>query len=415
MAEPLYILSPWYRLVPEEELDAPASDAPESVRATYRRLRSGEQFLLRNEFKGKAMLITPVMRHFLEYLHQPCTLRTIIEGFAEELRIDPKVIGKKVYEFFDDMVHRGVIVRPREVAELQERLEANEEPTGLYRPGDAHDDYLILDDLSLQRDVELYHARHRSTGQEAVLKIYTPPARIRPKRLRRKLREFRHEFDLLAKLQDHPAVVRLYDFVEHDRHPYAVIEYIPGRGLRRYLAGHEATTAERLQLADEAVDMVAHLHRRGILHGDLHGSNFRRQDNGRLRLIDFDLANHVTREAREPEHQGGVHDFLPPERLSPTCFERTSGPATLPGEVYQLGVALFYILFNRFPFEGFTLHELAECIKTAPPAYPEDTDARLREHYAPLIERCLAKQPTDRFADATEVEAAWQSLKTVAV
>ena len=415
MAEPLYILSPWYRLVPAEELDVPDSDAPESVRATYQRLQAGEQFLLRNEFKDKAMLLTPVMRHFLNYLHQPCTLRTIIEGFADELKIDPKVIGKKVYEFFDDMVHRGVIVRPQDVEELRRRLEASEETSGMYQPGDHHDEYLILDDLSIQRDVELYRARPLDGEREVVLKIYTPPERIKPKRLRRKLQTFRHEFDLLAKLQRHPAVVRLYDYREHERHPYAVLEFIPGHGLRRYLANNPATTAERMQLADEAVAMTAYLHRSGILHGDLHGSNFRRQSDGRLRLIDFDLANHVTRQPREPEHQGGVHDFLPPERLSPTCFERTAGPATLPGEVYQLGVALFYILFNRFPFEGFTLHELAEQIKTAPPTYPEDAHPALRRHYAPLIERCLAKQPTDRFADATEVEAAWQTLKMPAV
>ena len=415
MAEPLYILSPWYRLVPAEELDAPASDAAASVRATYQRLLAEEQFLLRNEFKGKVMLLTPVMRHFLDYLHQPCTLRVIIEGFADELKIDPKVIGRKVYEFFDDMVQRGVIVRPREVEELRQRLEAREEATGMYQPGDRHDEYLILGDLSIQRDVELYRARREDDYQEVVLKIYTPPQRIKPKRLRQKIRTFRHEFDLLSKLQGHPAVVRLYDYREHERHPYAVLEFIPGHGLRRYLANNPATIAERLRLADEAVAMTAYLHRSGILHGDLHGSNFRRHNDGRLRLIDFDLANHIHRQSREPERQGGVHAFLPPERLSPTCFERTAGPATLPGEVYQLGVALFYILFNRFPFKGFTLHELGEQIKTAPPNYPEDADSALRHHYAPLIERCLAKQPTDRFADATEVEAAWQTLKTLAV
>ena len=136
-----------------------------------------------------------------------------------------------------------------------------------------------------------------------------------------------------------------------------------------------------------------------MLHGDIHLNNFLvHPTNLHVKLIDFDLANHAQPKRGEIVHEGGIHEYIAPEKINPNSFDLFEEPADYRSEVFQLGIILYAIFFGKLPFEALTWQELTEKIRFSEPSFA--TDMPVPMPIINLIKKSLAKNPKDRFGNA---------------
>lgn len=159
---------------------------------------------------------------------------------------------------------------------------------------------------------------------------------------------FRRERQILAGLQ-HPNIARLYDGgVTDDGTPYLVMEYVQGTRIDEYCDHHRLDVSHRLLLFLDVCDAVDQAHRNLIVHRDLKPQNILVTGTGRVKLLDFGIAQALDQERPE----GGPLTWAArPMTLAFASPEQIRGEAvTTASDVYELGILLYRILAGCHPY-----------------------------------------------------------------
>jgi predicted Ser/Thr protein kinase len=184
--------------------------------------------------------------------------------------------------------------------------------------------YRIEQVLHFSNGGGLYDARDRRTGARVVLKEARPHAGLAAdgadavQRLQRE----RETLERLAGIEGVPAV---HDYFTLGEHHFLALEFIEGTPLNKVFtqrypmsdsaagpAEFAAHTEWALQMCAQVEDIITAIHGRGVIHGDLHLFNVIVRDDGRIALIDFEVATSLT-EARRPT-LGNPGFAAPPDR-----------------------------------------------------------------------------------------------------
>jgi serine/threonine protein kinase len=214
----------------------------------------------------------------------------------------------------------------------------------------------------------------------------------------------------LAGRVSHPNVCRILDFGVHDQGvtgaepiPFLTMELLQGVTLTRRLAGRGPLCPEAVApLMAQIVGGLGAIHAAGIVHRDLKSENVflvPAPHGERAILMDFGLARVL---------DGSVLTTMPHlslalmgtlECMAPEQIEGAKvGPAA---DIYALGVLLFELLTARRPFR-----KMSPAIRlTSPPPLPSGIAAALAG-WDPVVARCLARRPEERFARPEDVLAA---------
>ncbi len=258
--------------------------------------------------------------------------------------------------------------------------------------------YEILEQLGEGGFGTVYKARHKILGRLVALKVLPPALRQEAESMER----FKREAAALAQL-DHPHVVRVYDADVEQSFPYLAMELVDGEDLRHALdARGRLPMAAVVRLGLELAEALDHVHRQDIVHRDVKPSNVIIDPDGAARLTDFGIAFAATL-PRISRGMLGTPEYMSPEQVE---GRRVDGRSDL----YSLGMTLYECLTGGVPFrrEGDSLTALNALVRRilkepVPPVRTRrpDTPAWLAE----AVERCLAKQPADRFGDGAALAA----------
>ena len=214
---------------------------------------------------------------------------------------------------------------------------------------------------------------------------------------------FRREARIAARL-DHPGVVTLHGFGEAGWLLYMVMRYVEGESLaERLRRTGRIEPAEARRLLAELAATLAYAHRQGVVHRDLKPENILiERESGRPVLTDFGVSTLPYSESEQvaAPRTGGTPHFMAPEQLAGDAD--TGGGA----DVYALGVLGYLMLAGALPFTGRTLGEIAAGHLAGTPLplarLAPDAGAEL----VAAIERCLAKDPLDRWPSADALREA---------
>lgn len=238
-------------------------------------------------------------------------------------------------------------------------------------------------------------ARHRVTRQLVALKVLYPDGPRQDELHERLLREAAAPAQI-----GHPGLVRVFDagVDPDDGSMYLAMELLQGESLRDRFARPGLGRAEALHLVVELLEPLAAAHELGFVHRDLKPQNafLARQADGseRVMLLDFGLSRAPgVKTVTNANNVMGTAIYTAPEQLRSA---RTVGPQA---DVWSVGVTLYQILAGKLPFEGHTIALFGKILGEPPPplrTVAPDAPPAL----AALVERCLAKDPTARPADA---------------
>ena len=216
--------------------------------------------------------------------------------------------------------------------------------------------------------------------------------------------DLRREAQAAARLT-HPNVCTVHEVYQFDGRAYLVMEYVAGPTVTQLLGDSPLPLERVLRYGIEVADALAHAHDRGVLHKDLKSANVMVTESDHIKVVDFGIARRLdaasvaalTRGGAAPSHKlSGTPAYMAPELLRGEPADRRS-------DIWALGVLLHEMTARELPFAGQTEYELAGAILHEPPRPLPDTVPRpLRL----VIERCLAKNPAERFGSAADVRQA---------
>lgn len=192
---------------------------------------------------------------------------------------------------------------------------------------------------------------------------------------------------------NHPNVVGVLDFGEHEHHLFLVMELVEGDSLARLLATSGPLPAARVaRMAAEAAAGLAAAHRQGIVHRDIKPANLLLDADGTLKIGDFGIARFLDDPGAALTATGqivGTSLYLAPER----ALGKPAGPAS---DVYSLGCVLYQLLTGRPPFQGDSALMILHQHLDATPVPPRGLGAELPPAFENYLLGLLAKRPEDR-------------------
>lgn len=204
---------------------------------------------------------------------------------------------------------------------------------------------------------------------------------------------FRLEAQTAARI-DHPNVVGVRDFGEHDNRLYLVMELVSGDSLARVASQFGALPAERVaRIAAQAAAGLAAAHRQGIVHRDIKPGNLLLDADGTLKIGDFGIARFLDDPGAALTATGqivGTSLYLAPER----ALGKPAGPAS---DVYALGCVLYQLLTGRPPFHADTAVAILHQHLDAAPVPPRELGVSgLPPAFENYLLGLLAKDPEHR-------------------
>ncbi|MEZ4409911.1 MAG: serine/threonine-protein kinase [Polyangiales bacterium] len=234
----------------------------------------------------------------------------------------------------------------------------------------------------------VWHARDASDGSVVAAKIPAASLLTDAKMKARFLREV-----AAGQRVQHANVVRVLDHGETDGTVWMVMERLYGESLLARLRRSRLSVAQCLDVVIPVVAALGAVHGAGVVHRDVKPGNVFLCADGAVKLIDFGIAR-VLGDGTLTAHGDvvGTVRYASPEQ----CLGYKVGP---PADLYALGVVLFLLLTGRPPFVGEPDRVLVAHATQEPPRV-RDLAPEVPPLLDALVQRLLAKQPSQRPADA---------------
>ena len=394
-----YIISPYFEL-----FDKPALDQTDWFKAySSMQIVKEEEAVLLDKKKEVLYVVNPVIRQFIQGFQQPAKVKSVAKHLAAQVGCDVEELKDTVVEFMDDMYDMGVLVTKKKHKKLQKsehQLEQNR-----FEEGTILADYRIEKVLAKKTNVTIYLAKNLKTEEEIVIKAQELALGLKPKKRKQIKKKYLQEFLLIEEVHQHEGVCSFIEFIELENALLAVIEYVKGVALKKILKHRKLSLNEKLFVLVQFIDVMAYLHKKEVIHGDLHSSNLLVTEDLKIKLIDFNLSNHAEPHQWEILREGGVYQYLPPEKISDSVIHVVSGRADFQSEVFQIGVMIYLLLYQKMPFSGSRYKELGEAIKRKEVELPKylSTGEQIPDPVLSLLKTCLEKKPSKRFKSAVQL------------
>jgi WD40 repeat protein/Tfp pilus assembly protein PilF/tRNA A-37 threonylcarbamoyl transferase component Bud32 len=255
--------------------------------------------------------------------------------------------------------------------------------------------YEILSEVGRGGMGVVYQARQIRLDRPCALKMILAGSHAAREAVARFLAEAR----AIARLQ-HPHIVQIYHIGEANGLPFFELEYLPGGSLDRQLDGTPWPPRRAAGLVEQLARAMAEAHRLGVLHRDLKPANVLVAADGRPKITDFGLAKLLDSESglTGTELVMGSPSYMAPEQAE--GHARQAGPAV---DVYALGAILYELLTGRPPFRGATALETLDQVKGSEPVPPSRLVPRLPRDIETICLKCIQKEPSWRYAGASEL------------
>jgi serine/threonine protein kinase len=226
-------------------------------------------------------------------------------------------------------------------------------------------------------------------------------------------RRFQREADTIAQL-NHPNICTIYEIDRHEGRAFIAMECVEGLNLKTYMARHELSTSDIVEIALQVAAALGSAHAKGIVHRDIKPGNIIVSDEHQVKVLDFGLARRFkTVETHElelgpdgstiPGRPMGTANYMAPERilqlpLDPRC------------DLFSLGVVIFEMATGRLPFAGASPSETVANILDKDPEPLTRLAPKHPKNLETVVHRLLAKRASDRYSSATELTGALLSV-----
>jgi serine/threonine protein kinase/tetratricopeptide (TPR) repeat protein len=261
----------------------------------------------------------------------------------------------------------------------------------------------------------LYRARDGKLGRDVAIKFVQDKLSGSREYLQRFKREAR-----AASALCHPNIITIFEIDEFEGAPFIAMELIDGHSLRELLGWGPFGTRKLLDVAAQIAEGLAAAHERGIVHRDLKPENVMVTRDGRVKIVDFGLARmvHVPAESASADSNstGDITSTLPGRVLGTPSYvspEQAAGGRTVDFRSDQFSFAsiLYELATGKRAFMRKTVVETLAAIMRDEPEPVQRLSPSIPPPLSWIIERCLAKDPADRYASTRDLARELRTLR----
>ncbi len=274
-----------------------------------------------------------------------------------------------------------------------------------YLIGQQIDNYRIIKHIDRGGMADVYLAEDVNLKRQVALKIMLDILAVDAEFVQR----FRREAQTVARL-NHPNIVQVYTVgmtatqSQTAQRPYIAMRYIEGGSLRDKLK--QLAQRNKLLTTEQALNIIRQIalaliaaHKAGIIHRDLKPGNVLIRPDGIPVLVDLGIASvNSGPKLTQTGSLVGTPSYMSPEQARGQPLDGRS-------DLYALGIILYEMLAGRRPFEANdVMAVLHKQVYEQPPPLT-NFRANLSLETIIFVEKCLEKEPANRFQNAEEMIA----------
>jgi serine/threonine-protein kinase PpkA len=255
--------------------------------------------------------------------------------------------------------------------------------------------YRIVRSISESKRAHVYLAEQTSLQRLVALKVLSGEVSDNEASRRRVIEDGK-----AAARLTHPNLLSVFDIGEADGRYYIATEYVQGGTLRERMGTGGLSVEQAILLMRDLTTGLKFLHSQGFLHRDIKPTNVFYREDGTALLGEAGVARAVSGKTPENEQVAfGSPHYMSPERAQAL-------PSDARSDQYSLGVVFWEALTGKPPFNDDDAFQVAIKHITEPvPALPANF-----AFLTPIMARCLAKQPEQRFATSADLLSALDAL-----
>jgi serine/threonine protein kinase len=265
----------------------------------------------------------------------------------------------------------------------------------------------------------VWFATHTTLGHAVAVKFIHPDL-ARSAQARRR---FETEAKAAAKLRSRHVAQVIDHGVSDTEQPYIVMEFLEGHSLESVIEARGALPPQEvLVIIEQAARALENAHRAGVVHRDLKPDNIMLATDPEakpygytVKLVDFGIAKVVSEQSGASSgatHAGavvGTPHYMAPEALT------GSHPVGPRSDVWSLGACAYKAMTGQVPFEGDAIGDIVIKVCVSPLPVPSTQRAGLPNGFDVWFSKACHRDPTQRFASATQAREALQRLDELAV
>ena len=271
--------------------------------------------------------------------------------------------------------------------------------------GSSFGHYRILQKLGSGGMGAVYKAEDSQLGRTVALKFIHSHLANDPQALDRFHREAR-----AASALNHPNICTVFDFGKHEDRCYIVLEYLEGQSLKQAILHSELSLSDIVQIAIHVASALDAAHSKRIIHRDIKPANIFLTEHSGCKLLDFGLAKLIYSPSSplvsDSQLEGetvplstasgllvGTVDYMAPEQLQGGTLDART-------DLFAFGLVLYEMVTGVNPFVGRSPTSTIANILKEEPDPPARRNPRLPSDLAAIIQRCLQKNPPERYPSA---------------
>ncbi|MGA2674970.1 MAG: serine/threonine-protein kinase [Terracidiphilus sp.] len=239
----------------------------------------------------------------------------------------------------------------------------------------------------------VFRARDCETNEIVAIKVLHPEVAADPDAVQRFQRE-----TTFAHLITHRNVCRTHGLYRLGDTLVIAMEYVEGESLRSIFGRvHGVSVPQALRWFSEICEALREAHSQGVVHRDLKPDNIMIGPKGQVKVMDFGIA-HALGETG-PTEKIGTPAYMSPEQVKGKAIDTRS-------DIYSLGILLYELLTGQPVFQADTITALSYMHVHEQPPRVSECNTYLPEYLDDVIEKCLKKDPRQRFQSVAELSTA---------
>ncbi len=264
--------------------------------------------------------------------------------------------------------------------------------------GEIVGQYQLIELLGQGGMATVFKAYHARLDRYVAIKALHPAFTEDPNFLAR----FEREAQLVARLE-HPNIVPVYDFSEHEGRPYLVMKFVEGETLKDRMKEGALSPGLIYEVVSRVGAALRYAHSRGIVHRDVKPSNVLLGEDGHIYLADFGLARIA--EAGESTISSDMM-LGTPQYISP---EQAMGRRDLDQrtDIYSFGVMIYEMFVGKVPFSADTPYSIIHDHIYTPLPLPRQENPEVPEAIECVLIKALEKKREDRYQSIEDMVSAF--------
>jgi eukaryotic-like serine/threonine-protein kinase len=273
--------------------------------------------------------------------------------------------------------------------------------------------YRILSKIGAGGMGDVYLAEDTRLDRRIALKILPADVASAQDRLERFIREAK-----AAAALNHPNIAHVYDIGESDGVRFIAMEYVAGQKLRDLLHRGRLPLLKSIELTAQVAAGLAEAHQSGFIHRDIKPENLMLPSDSSIKILDFGLAKLLEKQRNRADlselstvaYPGdatqlgtsagtilGTVSYMSPEQATGEKVDQRT-------DIFSLGIVFYEMLSGRRPFDGNSAIDTMHAIINREPTPVAELNPRLPLEISDILEKALAKNPADRYRDASDFE-----------